>query len=102
MVFFSLPAILAFTLLFARGASSILFNATDFEGFDGQFRDILARATPPAPYFVAYTDAWDGTTGPPSVTQVKVIILMPHPSHPSLTKSLLGLQCHVNFKFYYI
>jgi hypothetical protein len=79
MFFFMWPTIVAFTLFFIRGARSIPLDAT---GFDGHARDILARATPPAPYFVAYTDAWDGTTGPPSVSQVKVIISMPYACHP--------------------
>jgi len=39
---------------------------------DDQTSDILPRATSPNPIFLAYTNAYDGTTGPPEVSQIKV------------------------------
>jgi hypothetical protein len=44
----------------------------DLEALSPQARDILARATPAAPHWVVYGDAWDGQTGPPSVANIKV------------------------------
>ncbi|KAF8202263.1 glycoside hydrolase [Pholiota molesta] len=37
---------------------------------DHDAREILARATPVAPHFVVYADAYDGTTGPPSASSL--------------------------------
>lgn len=39
---------------------------------DHDAREILARATPVAPHFVVYADAYDGTTGPPSASALTV------------------------------
>ncbi|TFK73778.1 glycoside hydrolase family 18 protein [Pluteus cervinus] len=33
--------------------------------------EIITAAAPSPPYFVVYGDAWDGTTGPPTVDQIK-------------------------------
>lgn len=39
---------------------------------DHDAREILARATPAAPHFVVYADSYDGTTGPPAASALKV------------------------------
>jgi hypothetical protein len=96
MVFLTWSVIVASALIFARGASSLPFNESIFEGLDSPAHGILARATPAAPHFVAYTDAYDGNTGPPPVAQVKVIIHT-HSCYLVLNKSFPGLQCHVSF-----
>ncbi|KAH8107404.1 glycoside hydrolase family 18 protein [Phellopilus nigrolimitatus] len=42
------------------------------EGLDASARSILARATPAAPHFVAYSDKWiNGENGPPAVSDIK-------------------------------
>ncbi|KAF8892264.1 glycoside hydrolase [Infundibulicybe gibba] len=74
MVFFqsrSCLAALAVSCLLMRPVYSTAINTTNLDGLDQQARDILARATPAAPHFVVYGDAYDGTTGPPSVSQIK-------------------------------
>ncbi|KAF7356553.1 Glycoside hydrolase family 18 protein [Mycena venus] len=58
-------------LAFAR-VNSAPTNVTAFEGLGQQARDILARATPAAPHWVAYGDKFvSGVTGPPPVSSVK-------------------------------
>ncbi|RDB20908.1 Endochitinase 4 [Hypsizygus marmoreus] len=69
--FTSCIALLASALVYARAVSSVAINGTRFEGLNDQAREILARATPAAPHFVVYADAWDGTNGPPAVSKIK-------------------------------
>ncbi|KAJ3504218.1 hypothetical protein NLJ89_g8052 [Agrocybe chaxingu] len=53
-------------------ATSPLYNATSFDQvLDRDAREILKRATPAAPHFVVYADAYDGTTGPPAASALK-------------------------------
>lgn len=67
-------AIVASALVYATGAVSVAINGTRFDGLNEQARDILARATPAAPHFVVYADAWGGVNGPPPVASLKVIV----------------------------
>ena len=53
------------------------------ENLDNDAREILERATPVAPHFVVYADAYDGTTGPPNATLLKVKAI-PSDREPSL------------------
>ncbi|KJA28077.1 glycoside hydrolase family 18 protein [Hypholoma sublateritium FD-334 SS-4] len=53
----------------ARFCVSALHLAPEaLDALDHDAREILERATPVAPHFVVYADAYDGTTGPPSAT----------------------------------
>lgn len=63
-----------FTLLTIsiRGVLSTPVDETAWNSLDNQARDILSRATPSPPHFVVYDDAYDGTTGPPDVSKIKV------------------------------
>ena len=68
-VFSALVALAA--LLCSTNASP--FNSTSYDHLlDHQAREILKRATPAAPHFVVYSDAYDGGYGPPAVSAVKV------------------------------
>lgn len=98
MVFYAWSAIVAFILVFTQSANSLPFCGTRLDGYDSEA--ILVGAAPAAPHFVAYTDAYDGITGPPPVAQVMVIINTPSPSYLMLKKSFVGLQCYVNFIFF--
>jgi len=58
-------------LLCSTSASPL--NATSYDHLlDHQAKEILKRATPAAPHFVVYSDAYDGGYGPPAVSAVKV------------------------------
>lgn len=65
-------AVLSLAFAYAQSVTSMAINSPRFDGLNQQAREILARATPAAPHFVVYSDAWDGTTGPPAVAQIKV------------------------------
>lgn len=68
MVCYAWSAIVAFILVFTQSANSLPFCGTRLDGYDSEA--ILVGAAPAAPHFVAYTDAYDGITGPPPVAQV--------------------------------
>ncbi|KDR80725.1 hypothetical protein GALMADRAFT_135845 [Galerina marginata CBS 339.88] len=54
------------------GASAFPMNSTAFDLLDHDAREVLKRATPAAPHFVVYADAYDSsTTGPPAVSAIK-------------------------------
>lgn len=55
-----------------RGVLSHPLNETVWNSLDNQAQDILSRATPAAPHFVVYDDAYDGKVGPPAVSKIKV------------------------------
>lgn len=72
MKFLSL-GLLAISIVANFGASASPVNATAFDHLlDHDAREILKRATPAAPHFVVYADAWDGSTGPPAASALKV------------------------------
>lgn len=72
--FTSWLAIVASAIVYAGCATSVAINGTSFDGLSEQARNVLARATPAAPHFVIYADAYDsGVTGPPPVASIKVI-----------------------------
>ncbi|KAF8967623.1 glycoside hydrolase [Flammula alnicola] len=60
--------LLAISIIASFRASASPLNATSFDLLDHDAREILARATPAAPHFVVYADAYDGTTGPPAAS----------------------------------
>ncbi|KAF8074843.1 glycoside hydrolase family 18 protein [Lyophyllum atratum] len=64
-------AVVASALVYAKGVTSVAINGTKFGGLNDQAREIIARATPAAPHWVVYQDAWDGTIGPPAVSKIK-------------------------------
>ncbi|KAJ7066616.1 glycoside hydrolase family 18 protein [Mycena amicta] len=75
MVAFSLTRLTALAstalLLMSPSVNSLPSNGTQFEGLDQKARDVLARATPAAPHWLIYTDAFvSGLTGPPAVSAV--------------------------------
>lgn len=49
-------------------------NATIFD-LGQTAREVLTHATPAAPHFLVYADAYDGTTGPPAASAIKVKLL---------------------------
>ncbi|GLB41933.1 putative glycosyl hydrolase 18 family protein [Lyophyllum shimeji] len=69
--FTSCVAIIASALVYAKGAASLAINGTRFDGLNDQAREILARATPAAPHWVAYSDAWTSSSGPPDPSAIK-------------------------------
>ncbi|KAF9466092.1 glycoside hydrolase [Collybia nuda] len=69
--FTSLTTIIASALLYVGSASSVALNGTTYEGLGKEARDVLARATPAAPHFVVYADAWDGANGVPAASALK-------------------------------
>lgn len=69
---FSWTGLLTLLTISIHGALSAVVNETVWSSLDNQAKEFLARATPAAPHFVVYGDAYDGTTGPPSVSQIKV------------------------------
>jgi len=71
VLFTSWMAIIASALVYTKGVTSVAINGTRFAGLSDEARDIVARATPAAPHWVVYQDAWDGTTGPPAVSNLK-------------------------------
>jgi hypothetical protein len=69
-----LAAVASAFLVFAR-VNAAPTNATALEGLGQQARDILERATPAAPHWVAYGDKFvSGVTGPPPVSAVTVCL----------------------------
>ncbi len=59
--------------LLAAPVSASPVNGTAFTGLSGKARGILERATPAAPHWVVYADAYQqGVTGPPPVSSIKV------------------------------
>ncbi|KAG6833011.1 hypothetical protein H0H87_012597 [Tephrocybe sp. NHM501043] len=58
-------------LVCAQSVASVAINGTGYEGLGNEARDILSRATPAAPHWVAYWDKWDGTTSPPDVSKIE-------------------------------
>ncbi|KAI0343059.1 glycoside hydrolase [Trametopsis cervina] len=65
------------SLVFAALLSALSFSTSssaapsNFDGLGKTARDILARATPAAPHFVAYSDKFvSGTTGPPATSAI--------------------------------
>lgn len=58
--------------LFTAPVSAIPLNGTAFTGLSGKARSILERATPAAPHWVVYADAYQsGVTGPPATSAIK-------------------------------
>ncbi|KAK0238912.1 glycoside hydrolase family 18 protein [Armillaria nabsnona] len=58
--------------LLAAPVSASPVNGTSFTGLSGKARSILERATPAAPHWVVYADAYQqGVTGPPPVSAIK-------------------------------
>ncbi|KIK61785.1 glycoside hydrolase family 18 protein [Collybiopsis luxurians FD-317 M1] len=72
-MFISTLAALSSLLLYGFGlANATPVNGTRFDGLSPQARDILSRAVPVAPRFVAYSDKFvSGITGPPPVADVE-------------------------------
>ncbi|KXN83991.1 hypothetical protein AN958_00638 [Leucoagaricus sp. SymC.cos] len=70
-MFFSWIALLTLLTIAIRGAVCLPVDETTWNTLNNQARDILARATPAAPHFIVYGDAYDGTTGPPAVSHIK-------------------------------
>jgi chitinase len=73
MLLFSwLASFVASAVIYSTGTlAAPAVNGTNLDGLSDQARSILARATPAAPHFVVYGDAWDGQTGPPPVSSIK-------------------------------
>lgn len=68
-----------YALVYATFVSVLSFSEpsnaarNNFDGLDKQARDILARATPAAPHWLVYGDAYvQGTTGPPPTSDITV------------------------------
>ncbi|KAI0788757.1 glycoside hydrolase [Abortiporus biennis] len=59
------------TALFSSCVNSASTNVTSFDGLDHEARSILARATPAAPHWAVYSDAWVGSSGPPTPATIK-------------------------------
>nr|GAT43607.1 glycoside hydrolase family 18 protein [Mycena chlorophos] len=74
MFMFSVPrgvAIASTVLSIGRLVHSTPTSVNRFDGLDITARNILSRATPAAPHWVIYSDAYvSGTTGPPAVSAV--------------------------------
>ncbi|PFH51774.1 glycoside hydrolase family 18 protein [Amanita thiersii Skay4041] len=88
-MFFKRFLSVTFGLLLAQSALSVPVNDSqplEFDGLGVKARELLARATPAAPHFVVYTDAWDGSSAPPSTSAVKVL---PNSSYRALSFLLL-------------
>lgn len=98
MVFYAWSAIVAFILVFTQSANSLPFCGTRLDGYDSEA--ILVGAAPAAPHFVAYTDAYDGITGPPPVAQVMVIINTPSPSYLMLKEIVCRVTMLCKFHFF--
>jgi len=56
----------------AVGIHTVLSRTVSLTRRDDKTSDLLPRATSPNPVFLVYTDAYDGTTGPPAVSQITV------------------------------
>jgi len=59
-------------LFLVVGIHTVLSRTVSLTTRDDKTSDILPRATSPDPIFLAYTDAYDGETGPPEVSKIKV------------------------------
>ncbi|KAF9475015.1 glycoside hydrolase [Pholiota conissans] len=70
MKFLTFTIFATFALGRLYSLASPLFNVSH-NALDNDARKFLARATPVAPHFVVYADAYDGTTGPPSASALK-------------------------------
>ncbi|PBK72370.1 glycoside hydrolase [Armillaria solidipes] len=58
--------------LLATPVSASPVNGTAFTGLSGKARNILERATPAAPHWVVYADAYQqGVTGPPAASAIQ-------------------------------
>ena len=52
-------------------SASVLSAPAGLNGLSYEARDLVARATPAAPHFVAYSDKWiNGENGPPALSQI--------------------------------
>ncbi|KAF8159456.1 glycoside hydrolase [Crassisporium funariophilum] len=72
MIFSSL--VLVFLSIVAQASNTLAFpfnTSTSDYASDHDTREISGRATPAAPHFVVYGDAYDGTTGPPAASAIK-------------------------------
>jgi len=68
---FTSIALLATLVTTFLGASAFPVNSTAFDLLGHDAREVLRRATPAAPHFVVYADAYDSsTTGPPAVSAI--------------------------------
>jgi len=68
---FTSIALLATLITTFFGASAFPVNSTAFDLLGHDAREVLRRATPAAPHFVVYADAYDSsTTGPPAVSAI--------------------------------
>ena len=67
---FALAVISSIRGVFASPLSTLEPAALDL--LDNDAREILERATPAAPHFVVYADSYDGNTGPPAASALKV------------------------------
>ncbi|KAJ3557725.1 hypothetical protein NM688_g1316 [Phlebia brevispora] len=64
-------AVTAAVVLAISNASGVFALPQGWDKLDHEAREILARATPAAPHFVVYGDAYDpGTTGPPPTSDI--------------------------------
>ena len=74
MVFLSFQRILVAVVLSAlTNILGALAVPAGWENLDHDAREILKRATPAAPHFVVYGDAYTpGTTGPPAPSTINV------------------------------
>ncbi|KIP08831.1 glycoside hydrolase family 18 protein [Phlebiopsis gigantea 11061_1 CR5-6] len=72
MVFFSFQRLFAAVALSAiTNVCSVFALPAQWDKLDHEAREVLARATPAAPHFVVYGDAYvSGTTGPPAASAI--------------------------------
>ncbi|KAJ3483841.1 hypothetical protein NLI96_g6045 [Meripilus lineatus] len=70
--FLALATLLAlFTINSVHSAPTGNVTADAFEGLSHEAREILARATPAAPHWVAYSDKFFSSAGPPAPSTIK-------------------------------
>jgi len=70
MVFIRL-SIVATVISFLSGLYGVLAAPAPTHELDEKAREILARAGPAAPHWVAYSDKWPGSSSPPSPATIK-------------------------------
>lgn len=80
--FNSLVTLIISALACASSTTAIAINGKRFEGLSNQARDILSRATPkkdartqPAPVWLAYSDKWTTSSGPPAPSALVVSLV---------------------------
>lgn len=93
--FAALTTLIVSALLYVGSVSSVALNGTTYEGLGKEARDVLARATPAAPHFVVYADAWDGANGVPAASALKVGEPLYLFGGLPILQCLLGIQCLV-------